>query len=300
MRKPVSRRRTRLLLGASWLILILPGAIPAQTAAAPAFDVATIKPTDPNSSRRSLMLSGEKFETEGQTLKSLIVFAYGLNAGTEQQVSGGPAWVGSAMFDIDAKQDAETFAKLKILAPEMRMEQVRLMLRQLLEERFKLKIHHETKELPVYALTVVKSGSKLTPSAGLPPTPATDKPAAGAGPPDANRKLPPGWNGIRLMGRGQMEGKRATTAMLSSVFDSQPEIGGRLILDKTGLTGKYDFTLKWTPDAGIATGDAGAPADPSVPGLFTAMQEQLGLKLDATKGPVDTIVIDSAEKPSEN
>ena len=182
MRKAVSCCRTRLLLGASWLVLFLPGAMPAQTAAPPAFDVATIKPTDPNSSRRNLMLSGEKFETEGQTLKSLIVFAYGLNAGTDQQVSGGPAWVGSAMFDIDAKQDAETFAKLKVLAPEMRMEQVRLMLRQLLEERFKLKIHHETKELPVFAMFVVKSGSKLTPSADSPPTPPTDKSAPGPGP----------------------------------------------------------------------------------------------------------------------
>ena len=89
--------------------------------------------------------------------------------------------------------------------------------------------------------------------------------------------------------------------MLSNVLGMQPEIGGRMVIDKTGLKGTYDFMLKWTPDAGMGAGaDAGAATDTSGPSLFTALQEQLGLKLDATKGSVDTIVIDSVEMPSEN
>jgi uncharacterized protein (TIGR03435 family) len=101
-----------------------------------------------------------------------------------------------------------------------------------------------------------------------------------------------------------MKGMNTTPDLLANVLGSQPEIGGRMVLDKTGLTGKYDFMLRWTPDAGMGgAGDGGASpaaADASGPGLFTALQEQLGLRLDATRGAVDTIVIDSVEMPSEN
>ena len=108
-----------------------------------------------------------------------------------------------------------------------------------------------------------------------------------------------------MQGRGQMEGRGATTEMFSNVLGMQPEIGGRMVVDKTGLMGKYDFMLKWTPDmslgaAGRPEREGDVPVDPSGPSLFTALQEELGLKLDATKGPVDTIVIDSVEMPSEN
>jgi uncharacterized protein (TIGR03435 family) len=98
-----------------------------------------------------------------------------------------------------------------------------------------------------------------------------------------------------------MQGMNTTPELLANVLGSQPEIGGRMVLDKTGLTGRYDFVLKWTPDAGMSgAGDAGASPEASGPSLFTALQEQLGLKLDATKGSVDTIVIDSVEMPSDN
>ena len=163
------------------------------------------------------------------------------------------------------------------------------MVQELLAERFKLKLHHETKELPMYAMTVVKSGVKMTPVAAVP------VPADGAAP------AKPQGSGIRGMGRGQLQGMNTTPDLLANVLGSQPEIGGRMVLDKTGLTGKYDFMLKWTPDAGMAGAvDAGAVPESSGPSLFTALQEQLGLRLDATKGMVDTIVIDSVEMPSEN
>jgi uncharacterized protein (TIGR03435 family) len=283
-----------LVVGVVWMAVGMPRELRAQTAAAatPAFEVATIRPSDPNKSAASLMMSNDKFETEGQTLKSILKFAYNLNMGGNQQISGGPAWVGLAKFDITAKEDAETAAALNKLPREERVEKIRVMVQELLAERFKLKVHHETKELPVYAMTVAKSGVKMTPVAAVPV--ATDGTAPAR----------PQGSGIRRMGAGQMQGINTTPELLANVLGSQPEIGGRMVLDKTELAGKYDFMLKWTPDAGMGgAGDGGASpagADASGPGLFTALQEQLGLKLDATKGMVDTIVIDSVEMLSEN
>jgi uncharacterized protein (TIGR03435 family) len=290
----VGRIGGALLMVGVWMALGMPRELRAQTAAAstPAFEVATIRPSDPSKSAASLMMSNDKFETEGQTLKSILKFAYNLNLGGNQQISGGPAWVGTAKFDITAKEDAETVAALQKLPREERVEKFRVMVQDLLAERFKLKVHHENKELPVYAMAVAKSGVKMTPVAAVPVATGGSAPAR------------PQGSGIRRMGAGQMQGINTTPELLANVLGSQPEIGGRMVLDKTELTGKYDFMLKWTPDAGMGgTGDAGASpagADASGPGLFTALQEQLGLKLDATKGMVDTIVIDSVEMPSEN
>ena len=162
---------------------------------------------------------------------------------------------------------------LQKLPKEQRAEPVRLMVQNLLAERFKLKVHHETKELPVYVMTVAKSGLKMTPAVVVPV--ATDGTAPAR----------PMGSGIRRMGAGQMQGINTTPELLANVLGSQPEIGGRMVLDKTGLTGKYDFMLKWTPDAGMGgAGDAGASAEASGPGLFTALQEQLGLSWMRRRG----------------
>jgi uncharacterized protein (TIGR03435 family) len=274
------------------LAMAMPGVMAAQAAATPEFEVATIKPSDPNKPGGMMGFDEDKFMTRGQTLKAMIKFAYNLNFGTDQQISGGPSWVGSAKFDVQAKEDAETAAALQKLPGEQRMATIRPMLQALLVERFKLKVHHETKELPIYEMTVVKSGLKMTPSVDAPVAVDGSKPAA-----------PKGWHGLQVQGRGKMEGRGAGTEMLSNVLGMQPEIGGRMVVDKTGLTGRYDFMLKWTPDEGLgsaSTAYAGAPTDTSGPSLFTALQEELGLKLEGTKGSVDTIVIDSVEMPSEN
>jgi uncharacterized protein (TIGR03435 family) len=282
-------RDALLMVGVVWMVVGMPRELRAQApaAATPAFEVATIRPSDPNKPGASLMMSDDKFWTQSQTLKSILKFAYNLNFGAEQQISGGPAWVGSAKFDITAKEDAETAAALNKLPREERVEKFRMMVQAMLAERFKLKVHHESKELPVYAMTVAKGGSKMTPAA-----------------PDvvaADGTTPRRGSGIQRTGAGQMKGMNTTPELLANVLGSQPEIGGRMVLDKTGLTGKYDFMLKWTPDAGMSGGgDAGASPDAAGPSLFTALQEQLGLRLDATKGMVDTIVIDSVEMPSEN
>jgi uncharacterized protein (TIGR03435 family) len=153
-------------------------------------------------------------------------------------------------------------------------EQRRTMFQQILADRFKLVAHHETRELPIYQLTIGKNGSKLKESA--PDDPASTKPS---------RK------GIMFgPGRGKVTATGGSLSMFITALSRQL---GRIIVDKTGLTGRYDFTLEWTPD------DA-APSDQSGPGIFTAIQEQLGLKLEPTKGPVDVIVIDHIEKPSAN
>jgi len=275
--------RRQLLLVA--MVLALHGVMPAQGPTNFAFEVATIKPSDLNKPGASLMMSNDKFETQSQTLKAIIKFAYNLNFGAEQQISGGPAWVGSAKFDITAKEDAETVTALNKLPKEDRVDKFRVMVQALLAERFKLKVHHETRELPVYAMTVAKGGLKMTPVTN-----------DAVGPDGAPRR----GSGIQRAGAGQMKGMNTTPDLLANVLGSQPEIGGRMVLDKTGLTGKYDFMLKWTPDSGMgAAGDAGA-TEAAGPGLFTALQEQLGLRLDPTKGMVDTIVIDAAEMTSEN
>jgi uncharacterized protein (TIGR03435 family) len=160
----------------------------------------------------------------------------------------------------------------------------------LLAERFNLKVSHSSKELPIYALVVAKNGPKLTKSADAPPGPGA-----------------PGGPGARRMMSFQMGELTATGISMSMLADRIAREVGRNVVDKTGLEGRYDFTLHWTSDrqalsAGPADGGPGpAPsANSSGPSIFTALQEQLGLKLESQKGPVETLTIESVEKPSEN
>jgi uncharacterized protein (TIGR03435 family) len=249
------------------------------------FEVATVKPMDIKNPRPpSVNIAGDQFQVTGMTLKELIKIAYDLNYGADRQVSGGPAWTASTRFDIDAKEDPALGEKLAKLSSEERGEQLRQMLRGLLAERFKLQVHHEKSELAIYELVVAKSGSKLMPSAGLPSSKDAD-----------NVAKPRSW--IRFAGKGLLEGTAADAQMLVTVLSMQPEIGSRLVIDKTGLSGKYDFTLKWTPDVG----EGANPASPDTgPSLFTALQEELGLRLQPTKAPVDVIAIDQVQLPTAN
>jgi uncharacterized protein (TIGR03435 family) len=249
-------------------------------ATVPAFDVATVKPGDMDKSHAELMMTQGGFDTRNQSLLDLIKFAYGLNMGSNEQVSGGPKWLGSALFDIDAKEDEQTIAALKAMGRDERVEHIRMMVQALLAERFGLRVHHETKSLQVFALSVAKGGPKMTPAVDTPP--------------QEGRK--PKGSGVRGGPNGQLEGINVTMAIFGPVLGHEPEVGGRMVVDNTGLTGKYNFTLKWTPETGAGSSDAAAPG----PGLFTALQEQLGLKLEATRAPVDTIVVDAAQMPGEN
>ena len=258
------------------------------------FEVATIKPSRPGDNMVQLFMSPGKFTTKGQTLKGIIKFAYDIKS--DNQLSGGPSWINSEKYDIEAKEEASVAAKLQKLPFEEQARQVRLMVQALLADRFNLKVSHQTKDLPVYALVVAKSGPKLIQTEV--PQPASD----GASAPKK------GFRGIRMMGPGQLSATNINIDLLADLLSGQPELG-RLVIDQTGLKGNYDWTLKWTPDQTAqmskgaddahATADA-PPLDSSGPSIFTALEEQLGLKLEAKKGPVETLVIESIEKASEN
>jgi len=154
------------------------------------------------------------------------------------------------------------------------------MLRTLLADRFKLAFHHESKVFSIYSLEIVKGGSKLKPSAA----PATDQPAL------ISTVYPQ-----RIL----MPARNASMADFVSVM--QRAILDRPVVDKTGLTGRYDFNLEWAPDESQFGGEvAAAPSDAPIPPFFTAIQQQLGLKLEATRGPIEAIVVDHAERPSAN
>jgi uncharacterized protein (TIGR03435 family) len=269
-----------------------------QSANAPrlSFEVATIKPNRASDNNRMVRITPGNFSVVGMPLKELIRFAYDLKS--DAQLIGGPGWVNSDRFDIEAKEDeTQTQALNKLPPPEM-SKQVRMMLQSLLADRFGLKVSHTTRELPVYALVIAKGGPKLTPTTTPPIVPPGDQPPGG----DPAKKT---FNrGIRMAGNGDLTGMAATTAFLADVLSRQPELGNRLVEDKTGLTGEYDWTLKWTPapmDSSSSAEGAAPPAgDPSTPSLFTALQEQLGLKVEPQKDAVDILVIDHVEQPSPN
>lgn len=259
------------------------------------FEVATVKPTkDPGSGERSLMMSPGRFWTKNIPLREIIMFAF--DAKSTSQILDCPDWVVSTSYDIEAKEDEAVTTALQKKPAEERIKAIRLMVQALLAERFQLKVSREMKELPVYALVIAKGGPKLT-KATPPPSPSGG-PAAGT--PRMNR-------GFRLERPGKMEAMNIDLDSLAGgMLTRFPETAGRVVVNKTGLTGLYDFTLKWTPEtgspaAGGPDGPAPAPTgeDPA-PGLLTALEEQLGLKLEPQKGSVEAVVVDHIEKPSPN
>lgn len=271
------------------LVVLTGGGLLGQTAAPLTFEVASIKPSSEDGRRISIQIQpGGGLRATGATLKTLLTIAYDVR---DFQISGGPGWINSDRYDITAKSERSTASETapsdprKMTDEQMKttQEQMRQKLQALLADRFQLALHHETKEQPVYALVVGKSGSKLQ-----------------------EAKEAEGSRSLR-MGRGQLTGTAAPLQMLASALSNQL---GRPVIDRTGLTGKFDFKLEWTPDPGQSGGtfggtpppgvDAPPPPDPNGPSVFTAVQEQLGLRLESQKGPVDVLVIDRVEKPSEN
>jgi len=261
----------------------------AEDAAAslPKFEVATVKPTKEDEGRMMFRFLPDGVQIAGMPAQQLLRTAFGVQ---EDRLLGVPSWAKSDRYDIDAKVDASDAPKLEGLTPEQRQA----MMLPLLTDRFNLKYHHETRELPVYVLTIAKGGSKLKESK------PEDTPANG-GPP---RRMM--W-----MGNGTFEAKGGT---IQGLMQALSQLLGRTIIDKTGLSGNYDFSLKWTPDMGGGPmtpmmrepvggppgSESAPPPDAGGPSLFTALQEQLGLKLESQKGPVDVIAIDHIEQPSPN
>ncbi len=257
----------------------------------PTFDVVSIKPNHGGTEQFRAMMDTGRFKADNATLKFVLEFAYHMK---DSQVSGLPGWAGSEHYDIDAKQDDSAVGAQPKLIRDEEGQQLRLMLQSMLADRFKLALHHETKDLPLYALVVAKNGPKLHES------PQAPEDAAPAGPPTSNG--PSSRGNIRMTGRGELVLDTMGLDMFAEALSQQL---GRLVVNKTGLTGKYDFTLKWTPDEGQGpmggpAGDGAPPPDASGPSIFTALEEQIGLKLDSQKGPTDTIVIEHVERPSGN
>jgi uncharacterized protein (TIGR03435 family) len=240
---------------------------PMKADAALAFEVATIKPSKPGNPGKAITMRGPgQFATINTSLADLITFAYGIQI---RQIMGGPTWLESDFYDINAKPEAEGMPSTN---------QLKGMIQKLLADRFKLAFHRDKKELSVYGIVIGKNGPKLTKSAG-----------------DPN-----GLPGLFFRGLGILPARNATISDLAGVLQSV--VLERPVVDQTGLSGRFDFELKWTPDASQFGGQgANAPQNPDAPpDLFTAMQEQLGLQLKSTKAPVEVLVIDRIEKPSEN
>jgi uncharacterized protein (TIGR03435 family) len=282
------------------------------TAAAPVFEyeVATIKTykpglgEGPNMIRMGIMNAPDAFSATGVTVKDLVQNAYGVQ---NYQVSGGPDWFGTERLEIDAKMDSAVADALKKLSTDDRALMRQKMLQALLADRFKLTIHRETKELAVYTLVIAKSGLKMQEAKpdSTPPDAAAARGGRG------------GRGGINMMGGAEGFTMTATAIPMTSLTRNLSQLLKRPVVDKTGLTGNYDVTLKFmtdemaalvgsgaqmaVPGGSSSSGMAPAPTgDASFPTLLVAVQEQLGLKLEAGKGQAEFISVEHVEKASDN
>jgi uncharacterized protein (TIGR03435 family) len=268
---------------------------PASAQDKPSFEVASVKPNKSGDNRVMLgMQPGGRFTANNVTLRMLIRQAWRLQ---DFQIVGGPGWLGSDRFDIVAKAEGNPAPT----PPGGPPGPLVLMLQSLLEERFKLAVHPEMRDMPIYALTLARSDGRLGPQlkksdvdcaalagargrgAGQPPFPATDRPMCGT-----------------RIGPGTLASGAVSLSLLASNLSIFVQ---RTVVDKTGLAGTFDIDLTWTPDQ-IPQGPPppGAPPlppiDPNGPSIFTAVQEQLGLKLESQRGPVEVLVIDRVEPPT--
>lgn len=233
------------------------------------FDVVSIRPSNPDAPGKLFTVKGRQVLTINTTLADLITMAYNIHT---RQISGGPAWMESDKFDVTGQPQAEGTPST---------EQLRALIKSMLADRFKLAVHTEKRELPAYAIVVGNNGPKLT----------------------RNDTNPNGLPSLLFKGLGMLPAVNASMDDFARVL--QQAVLDRPVVNRTNLPGRFDFTLNWTPDESqfrsIGVRVPPPPADGSgPPGLFTAVQEQLGLRIESTNAPADVIVIDRVEKPSAN
>jgi uncharacterized protein (TIGR03435 family) len=235
------------------------------------YDVVSIKPHEQSNGNNGSRALDNGISEHDTILKVLVMEAYHI---IPDQIIGLPSWGNSDQYDVDAKMDEQTAAALQKLPGDQRWQTKRQMLQDVLADRFKLKIHKETREMTVYNLVIAKGGLKVRESPDGKPRRYSYRPGEIAG------------DGISMNGL---------------VVNLQGQVHS-IVVDKTGLTGYYTIELKWNPNPlSASAGPISSPnADDALPDLPTALQDQLGLKLESTKAPVDVIVIDHVEKPSEN
>jgi len=247
------------------------------------FDVATIRPSKSDSLRT--VRSASELQMHDVTVRYLIEQAYNIpwTNGSKDRIRGGPGWIDSDQFDVDAKVALEAPQQMP---EEQRRRQMNLRLQTLLADRLKLKVHFETHQQPVFAIVTGKDGPKLAPVSGA----------------EGHQDL-----GISVRYNGQaaqMTAKGVTLAALANWLSGYSEMAGQTVVDQTGLTQRYDFDLSWTRERALTNaeqnGQSESPASAGGPSLFTALQEQLRLKLVKTRAPVEIVVIDSIDRPTEN
>lgn len=277
-------------------LLLASSAVPAgQQVSQPTFDVISIKPSQPGASNRLPRISPGRVEIFNTTLKALIRMAYSRFAFDTREIAGGPSWIDSERFDLVATMDRPP----QPAATGMPTELVG-MLRALIEDRFRVKAYNERREGDIYVLSFARSDKKT--GAGLRTVPdacaTAMKELTGAAPPPPRSGPPP-------CSFGGPPGKLTATGVTMAMFvNVLAGIAGRTVVDRTGLAGSFDIELTFDP-ATAAQAPPGAPpgptpADDTKPSIFTALQEQLGLKLESTRGPIDVLVIDQAERPTPN
>jgi uncharacterized protein (TIGR03435 family) len=227
------------------------------------FEVATVKPSGPPPfpGFKQFTIKGREVLTVNTTTADLITYAYGVQT---RQVSGGPSWIENDRFDVTGRPQAEGVPS---------QEQLRGLIKSLLADRFKLAVHTEKRDLPAYVLTVGNRGHKLT----------------------QNTSDPNSFRSTARTGIGAVSAVNANMGDFAALLQNTSVLD-RPVVDRTGLPGRFDFTLSWTPDEPAPT----TPVPNAPPGFFTAIQEQLGLRIESQTAPVDVIVIDRVDKPSEN
>jgi uncharacterized protein (TIGR03435 family) len=260
------------LLGAVGIVAVVGGVLSAQTPASRAFDVASVKPNRSGLPFGNFQIEGNLVTFTNTALRELIRNAYDIR---DLQLIGGPSWLNTDHFDIAAKADVSAAERLDL-------PRIKIMTRALLAERFKLVVHNERREMPIYALVLARSDGTF--GAQLRRTTVDCATAK-----DCGTRGGPGT----LRGRG--------ITMVQLAISVLPWVD-RLAVDRTGLTGTFDVDLQWTPDrlppGASPPGVSPPPIDTNSASIFTAVQEQLGLKLESTKGPVDVLVIDHVEPPT--
>jgi bla regulator protein blaR1 len=253
----------------------------------PAFEVASIKPSPSNAAgpRNSRIWPGGRFTATDMTVKALILFAYRFDI-TPSQLSGGPGWIDADRFDIDARASADAIAPGQIDLERAHI--MGRMMQALLADRFGLRLRRETKDAPVFALVIARGGLKMK--------------SSGAGV-DCSVLVPEGLPPCHVFTRIGNRGILGEHVDMSDITMAFRILLGQPVVDKTGLTGMFDVAASWAPDAlrSAPRDDAIEPAgDPNAPTMFTALEEQLGLKLESQRAPVDFLVIERVEKPTSN
>jgi uncharacterized protein (TIGR03435 family) len=277
--------------------------LPREGETPPAFEVSTVRVSTERSDGVMMRMQWgpDSCQIDNLSLRTIIHQAYG--AASDDQIVGGPGSLMDGHFDINAKAEANDAEQMKKMTRDDRNRESRLMLQSLLADRFHLKVHIDTKEMPVYALVATKGGPKVKASA--PPQDDGAPPPNTALTPDQMPKTPP-RGGMRFSmssTKAEVNATDGTMAQLANILTSLQDTAGRVVIDRTGLTGKYDWKLTWAPtrmNGAPLKEDNGTETQGDAPGLFTALEEQLGLKLEPQKGPVQVVVVDHVEAPSAN